>query len=81
MMCAERLQRLIQAIILGVTMGIAASGISGEVGMLQLAFLIQFAMMVMLLIGGITGFCPGLIVLKKIFPSCEENQTNQKDNN
>jgi|GEM_PF-587352 len=81
MICAERLQRLLQAIILGVTMGIAASGISGEAGMLQLAFLIQFTMMVMLLIAGVTGFCPGLIVLKKIFPSCEENQTNQKDNN
>lgn len=70
-MCAQKLQRIIQAIILGITMGIAGMGIGGEEGMLQLAFLIQFSMMIMLLIAGLTGFCPALIVLKKIFPDCE----------
>jgi len=64
-MCAERMQRIIQAIILGVVMGLAGSG------MYQVAFLIMFAMMVLLLIAGFTGFCPGLIVLKEILPSCE----------
>jgi hypothetical protein len=78
MLCAERMQRIVQAIILGVTMGLAAAGIGGDTKMLQLAFLIQFAMMVMLIIAGVTGWCPGLIVLKKIFPSCEEAK---KDNN
>jgi len=39
----------------------------------------MFAMMIMLLTAGVTGFCPGLLILKKIFPSCEE--TNVKDNN
>jgi len=29
----------------------------------------------MLVIAGLTGWCPGLIVLKKIFPSCEEMKT------
>jgi hypothetical protein len=78
MLCAERMQRIVQAIILGVTMGLAAAGIGGDTKMLQLAFLIQFSMMVMLIIAGVTGWCPGLIVLKKIFPSCEEAK---KDNN
>lgn len=72
MLCAERLQRIVQAIILGFVMGLAAMGISGEQGMLQLAFLLQFGMMVMLLIAGLTGWCPGLMMLKKMFPSCEE---------
>ncbi len=71
-MCAEKIQRLIQASILGIIMGLTASGISGEALMLQLAFLLQFGMMVMLVIAGLTGFCPGLLILKKIFPSCEE---------
>ncbi len=78
MLCAERMQRIIQAIILGVTMGLAAVGMGGNTLMLQLAFLIQFSMMIMLVIAGMTGFCPGLIILKKIFPPCEENKI--KDN-
>ncbi len=79
MLCAERMQRIIQAIILGIVMGLAASGMSGDKGMLQLAFLLQFGMMVMLFIAGFTGWCPGLITLKKVFPSCDE--TNNRSQN
>ncbi len=78
-MCAEKIQRLIQASILGFVMGLAGLGMSGEAGMLQLAFLLQFGMMVMLVIAGLTGWCPGIIMLKKIFPPCE--QTDNKGNN
>ena len=73
MLCAERMQRIVQAIILGLIMGLAGAQ------MFKVAFIIMFAMMVMLLAAGVTGFCPGLLILKKIFPSCEE--TNVKDNN
>ena len=72
-MCAEKIQRLIQASILGIVLGLAGSE------MIQLAFLLQFGMMMMLLIAGLTGWCPGIIILKKIFPSCEEMKT--KDSN
>ena len=72
-MCAEKIQRLIQASILGIVMGLAGSG------MYAAAFILQFGMMVMLLIAGLTGWCPDLIILKKIFPSCEE--MNNKDTN
>ena len=78
-MCAEKIQRLIQASILGFVMGLAGMGMSGDTLMLQIAFLLQFGMMVMLVIAGLTGWCPGLIILKKIFPSCEE--MNNKDTN
>lgn len=78
-MCAEKIQRLIQASILGFVMGLAGIGMSGETVMLQIAFLLQLAMMIMLVIAGTTGWCPGLIMLKKIFPPCEEMQTNDKD--
>jgi len=73
-MCAEKLQRIIQAIILGIVMGLAAMGVAGVAGMLQLAFLLQFATMIMLFIAGLTGWCPGLIALKKLFPSCNEER-------
>jgi len=73
-MCAEKIQRLIQASILGFVLGLTVRGIGGDQLMLQVAFLLQFGMMVMLVIAGLTGWCPGLIVLKKIFPSCENNQ-------
>ena len=73
MLCAERMQRIVQAIILGFIMGLAGAQ------MFKVAFIVMFAMMVMLLAAGVTGFCPGLLILKKIFPSCEE--TNVKDNN
>jgi hypothetical protein len=38
----------------------------------KIAFLVTVAMMIMLFIAGLTGFCPGLMLLKKIFPSCYE---------
>jgi len=72
-MCAEKIQRLIQASILGFVMGLAGSE------MYAAAFLLQFAMMIMLVIAGFTGWCPGLIILKKIFPPCDE--MNNKDTN
>ena len=65
MLCAERMQRIVQAIILGLIMGLAGAQ------MFKIAFIIMFAMMIMLFIAGITGFCPGLMILKKIFPSCD----------
>ncbi|MEA1954345.1 MAG: DUF2892 domain-containing protein [Campylobacterota bacterium] len=68
MLCAERMQRIIQAIILGLIMGLAGAQ------MFKIAFIVTFAMMIMLLIAGLTGFCPGLMILKKIFPSCEDTK-------
>ena len=64
-MCAENIQRIIQASILGFVMGLAGSG------MIAAAFILQFVMMIMLVVAGLTGFCPGLIILKKIFPACK----------
>jgi len=65
MLCAERMQRIVQAIILGLIMGLAGAQ------MFKIAFIVTFAMMVMLFVAGLTGFCPGLMILKKIFPSCD----------
>ncbi len=67
-MCAERMQRILQAIVLGFILGFWGSG------MIQIAFLLVLAMIILLLIGGFTGFCPLLIVLKEILPSCHKNK-------
>jgi len=64
-MCAERMQRIVQAIILGLILGLAGSK------MFAAAFIVTVAMMIMLFIGGLTGFCPGLMILKNIFPPCK----------
>jgi len=67
-MCAERMQRILQAIVLGFILGFWGSG------MIQIAFLLVLAMIILLLIGGFTGLCPLLIVLKEILPSCHKNK-------
>jgi len=67
-MCAERLHRIVVAIILGFVMGMAGAG------MLKMAFLTQLFVMVMLIIWALTDFCPSLYLLKKIIPSCYETK-------
>jgi len=72
MLCAERMQRIIQAIILGLILGLAGSQLFAA------AFIVTVAMMLMLFVAGVTGFCPGLMILKQIFPpcGCEEKKDN-----
>jgi len=72
MLCAERMQRIVQAIILGLILGLAG------MKLFKIAFLVMVAMMIMLFIAGLTGFCPGLMILKKIFPPCECEETKEK---
>jgi hypothetical protein len=64
-MCAEKVHRLMIAIILGVNMGIVA------VGDLRLAFLIQLVLMIAFIIWALTGICTSLAILKKFLPPCD----------
>ncbi len=70
-MCAERMQRIIIAIILGITMGLAAT-------QPQIAFLVQLALIILLLIGGFTGWCPSLDFLRQFLPSCDEMKKEKR---
>jgi len=63
--CAERMHRIFLAIILGMNMGLAVS-------QPKIAFLIQLAIIILLLVGGFTRWCVGLEILKQFLPSCEE---------
>ncbi len=65
-MCADRVHRIVIAIMLGFVLGIAGAG------MFKLAFLLQLFVMIMLLVWAFTDFCPGLYLLRKILPPCEK---------
>ncbi|HHO42021.1 MAG TPA: DUF2892 domain-containing protein [Epsilonproteobacteria bacterium] len=64
-MCVEQAQRLMMAIMLGIIMGLAASG------MTTLAFILQLFMIIMLIVWATTNFCPSTAMLKKILPPCD----------
>ena len=68
MLCAERMQRIVQAFILGFVLMLAGMKLFVP------AFLIMVAMMFMLFFAGVTGFCPGLIMLQKMFPPCDAKE-------
>lgn len=63
-MCAEKVHRLMIAIILGFNMGLVATG------SLKLAFLVQLVLMIAFMIWALTGICTSLAILKKFLPSC-----------
>lgn len=63
-MCAQRMQRIFLAIILGINMGLAAT-------QPQIAFLVQLAVIILLLIGGFTGRCLSLEILQQFLPPCD----------
>ncbi len=72
-MCAERAQRMLMAIMLGLVMMLAG------LQMFKLAFLLQLFIMIMLLIWAWTNFCPSLYILRKILPPCDfDNKTKQE---
>jgi len=67
-MCADRVQRIVIAIMLGFVLGVAGAG------MFKIAFLLQLFVMIMLLIWAFTDFCPSLYILRKVLPPCSENK-------
>lgn len=69
-MCAERMHRILIAIMLGFVMMFAG------MQMIKLAFLLQLFIMIMLLIWAFTDFCPSLYALKKVLPSCYSDKEN-----
>jgi hypothetical protein len=66
MLCAERMQRIIQAFILGAVLTLVG------LKLFAVAFIITVAMAFILFFAGVTGICPGLIILRKAFPPCDK---------
>jgi sulfite exporter TauE/SafE len=70
-MCYQRLQRILTAVVLGITLLLFALGVNGNQTMFQVAVVLQTFVIVMLLIWAFTNFCPSLWFFKKIFPPCD----------
>ncbi len=67
MLCAERIQRVMMAVVLMLAFYLIS--ISNAFGMAILAFVI-----VMILVWAVTDFCPSIYVLKKIIGSCQDKK-------
>ncbi len=63
-MCAEKMQRIILAIILGTNMGLAVTEP-------KIAFLVQLSLIILLLIGGFAGKCLSIELLRQFLPPCD----------
>ncbi len=63
-MCAERVQRILMAIMIGVTLFLFYKGLT------LFANIIGGFIILMILIWAFTNFCPSIWVFKKIFGPC-----------
>ena len=69
-MCAERIQRILTAIMLGIALMFLAQGAAGNTLYLQIGVALQTFIIVMILIWAFTNFCPSIWFFKKILPPC-----------
>ena len=67
-MCVEKLQKILLAMALGIVMMLIATG------SIKAAFLLQFSIMIILIVSGLTGFCYITQVRKTAFPLCNEEK-------
>ncbi|OQX74960.1 MAG: hypothetical protein B6D59_00780 [Campylobacteraceae bacterium 4484_4] len=76
-MCAERMQRILTSIMLGVILYFFAMGAhdfqagAKESIHFTIAVVLQIFVIIMMLIWAFTNFCPSIWFFKKIFPPCE----------
>jgi len=76
-MCAEKIQRVLTALLLGIILYFFASGTAelraGASSSLnfQIALLLQLFVIIMIFIRAFTNFCPSLMMIKKAFPPCK----------
>ncbi len=67
-MCAEKVHKLMIAILLGFNMMFVA------LGSLKLAFIVQFILIMAFIIWAFTGICTSLAILRKILPPCDKEK-------
>ena len=73
-MCAEKLQRILMAIVLTVSLFLLING--SVIGILLQSFVI-----VMILIWALTDFCPSLWTFEKMFGACEKKENKENNGN
>ena len=75
-MCAERIQRILSALMLGIILYFFATGTAElQAGAdssfnFQVALILQLFVIIMILVRAFTNICPSLSMLLKAFPPC-----------
>jgi uncharacterized membrane protein YdbT with pleckstrin-like domain len=65
------MQRILTAIVLGISLFLFTLGVNGNRAIFQIAVILQIFVIFMLLLWAFTNFCPSIWFLKKIFPPCD----------
>ncbi len=77
-MCAERVQRILTAIMLGIALMFLAQGVSNPL-YLKIGVALQAFIIIMMLVWAFTNFCPSLWFFTKVFGPCRWNE-KESDN-
>ncbi len=76
-MCAEKIQRILTALMLGIILYFFATGTAElQAGAassfnFQVALILQLFVIIMIIVRAFTNFCPSLTALRKAFPPCD----------
>lgn len=73
-MCAEKLQRILMAMVLTVSLFLL---INGSV----IGIVLQIFVIVMILVWAFTDFCPSLWAFEKMFGTCEKKENKENNGN
>jgi len=78
-MCAERIQRVLTAIMLGIALMFLAQGAAGNALYLQIGVALQVFIIIMILIWAFTNFCPSLWFFNRVFGPCNWNKEKSEE--
>ncbi len=78
-MCAERVQRILTAIMLGIALMFLAQGAAGDSLSLKIGVALQAFIIVMMLVWAFTNFCPSLWFFNKVFGPCDWGKEKSSD--
>lgn len=78
-MCAEKIQRILTAIMLGIVLMLFSQGIAGNTLFLQIGVVLQTFIIIMMLIWAFTNFCPSLWFFNKVFGPCNWNKDKNEE--
>lgn len=76
-MCAEKIQRILTALLLGIILYFFATGTAElQTGAessfnFQVALILQLFVIIMMLVRAFTNLCPSLTMIQKAFPPCD----------
>jgi len=69
-MCAERIQRILTAVMLGIALMFLTQGAAGNALYLKIGVALQAFIIIMMLIWAFTNFCPSLWFFNRVFGPC-----------